>query len=107
MINKLHITLNRRWFEMSHPGDEDFLKGTKQEEYREIKPYWETRLKPFIDSGEPFIVVARNGYHKNSPMFQRACKRVRMGLPKPRWTDRPGVVCFILEYDRDYKWGFG
>lgn len=92
MSKTLYITLKRRWFELSKPG------GTKHEEYREIKPYWERRLAKFIGN-EPFKVAARNGYAKDSPTFERTCRRIRIGFPNPDWTDNPGVECFVLEYE--------
>lgn len=37
-MKALHLTLNRKWFDM-------ILSGEKKEEYREIKMYWATRLQ--------------------------------------------------------------
>lgn len=34
----LHLTLKKEWFDM-------VASGEKPEEYREIKPYWQSRLE--------------------------------------------------------------
>jgi hypothetical protein len=56
----LHLTLQRVWF--------DKIKaGRKTEEYREKKPYWQTRL--FRKNGGPkqfSFIEFRNGYRSNA-----------------------------------------
>lgn len=47
-MKTLHLTLKKKWFDM-------IASGEKKEEYREIKPYWITRL------------VDWSGYPKESP----------------------------------------
>jgi hypothetical protein len=37
MAKVLHLTLKKKWFDM-------IASGEKKEEYREIKPFWATRL---------------------------------------------------------------
>jgi hypothetical protein len=47
----LHVTLKREWFEQ-------IAAGTKKEEYRARKPYWESRLV-----GRHYDeIIFRNGY---------------------------------------------
>ena len=56
----LHLTLHKRWFD-------EIKYRNKKEEYRDIKPYWLTRL--FDKEGKPKgfdIIEFRNGYNKNS-----------------------------------------
>lgn len=44
MEKTLHVTLKKKWFDLeSHPDP----AIRKNEEYREIKPYWVTRLISF------------------------------------------------------------
>jgi len=45
-MNILHLTLKKKWFDM-------ILSGEKKEEYRELKPYWLTRLY-FNDNTEAY-----------------------------------------------------
>jgi hypothetical protein len=52
----LHMTLKRKWFDQ-------IALGTKKEEYREQKAYWESRL-----AGKTYDeILFRNGYGKNIP----------------------------------------
>jgi len=44
----LHLTLNKKWFDM-------ILSGEKKEEYREIKPYWITRLVKYFQNYSALI----------------------------------------------------
>ena len=70
----LILPIKKLWFDMIH-------SGRKQEEYREIKSYYRTRLinEGFLDSqGNPTPleewIIFRNGYSKNSPSFMAYCQ---------------------------------
>lgn len=55
----LHLTIKRQWFD-------EIATGAKTTEYREIKPYWTTRLE-----GRAFDEVHfRNGYQPDSPFMR-------------------------------------
>ena len=58
----LHLTLKKEYFDLI------FVKKTKKEEYRIVKPYWTRRLESpcgfFVDFDE---IHFRNGYKKDSP----------------------------------------
>jgi len=104
----LPLILKRKWFDM-------IVSGEKKEEYREIKPYWITRLTcgtGFISEGPAsqhnglvpvFIhfdmVSARNGYARNCPLVIWKHKSIRIGKPNPAWCELSdaGKDCFILE----------
>ncbi len=59
MIKTLHLTLDRKWFDL-------ILSGKKTIEYRECKPHWETRLE-----GKSFDEIAfTNGYGKDRPFMR-------------------------------------
>jgi len=65
----LHLTLKKKWFDM-------ILSGKKDEEYRELKEYWATRLE-----GRNYDVVKfRNGYMKDSPKMTVEYKGFRRGF---------------------------
>lgn len=101
--NTLHLTINRKWF--------DLIKdGTKREEYREIKVYWINRLlldfvgtsmggfasileknigalKEFWSSKciktRPYThVLFINGYGKNRPRIEKEIEGITIGKPK-------------------------
>lgn len=79
MINTLHLTLKKEWFDM-------IAAGVKKEEYREIKPYWENRLKyqlPTVDR-----IEFRNGYKPDSPRITVEWLGLEVGKPNPDWFPR-------------------
>jgi ASC-1-like (ASCH) protein len=59
MIKILHLTLKKKWFDLIKAGE-------KTKEYREVKPYWTTRLENKVYDEIHF----RNGYSKNSPFMK-------------------------------------
>ncbi len=83
----LHLTVNRKWF--------DLIKaGTKREEYREIKPYWINRLinvqhrSVGTDTvtelhGRGYThVLFINGYGANRPRIEKEIESITIGKPK-------------------------
>lgn len=71
----LHLTLKKKWFDM-------IASGEKTEEYREIKPYWEKRLK----FGHNYDAVSfRNGYSKCAPHLMIECKGIFTGHGVLAW----------------------
>ena len=81
----LPLTLTKKWFKM-------IACGEKKEEYREIKPYWTTRLK-----GKEFdTVYFKNGYSKNVPEMYVECKGIHIayiGESKWGWSE----TCYVIE----------
>ena len=86
----LRLTVCRKWFDM-------IVKGSKNEEYREIKAYWCRRLTTNCEClydiahelgfGEilyrPFThVLFINGYNKYSPQIEKKIKDICIGFPK-------------------------
>jgi hypothetical protein len=63
----LHLTLLKKWFN-------EIELGIKTTEYRDIKPYWTTRLlnKEFDE------IHFKNGYGKNSPFMRVEFKELRI-----------------------------
>ena len=58
----LHLTVKREWFDK-------IVSGEKIIEYREVKKYWETRLRHKNGKFKNFDTVHfRNGYGKNVPV---------------------------------------
>lgn len=109
----LILPIKKKWFDM-------ILSGEKNEEYREIKPYYESRLQSLfgaiiVDSDLPFPtllqgkavpeeirkdpvqkIMFRNGYSASSPSFIARCK-LRLGNGKTEWGAELGKNYFILE----------
>ena len=80
----LHMTLKKKWFDI-------ILSGVKTEEYREIKPYWDTRLSKQYD-----IVRFKNGYNKYSSVFDIELKGIKKGIGNREWGGSSDVV-YILQ----------
>lgn len=55
----LKMTLQREWFD-------EIRRGVKKIEYREIKPYWRTR----IEGRQYDEIFFRNGYNPDSPTMR-------------------------------------
>lgn len=86
----LHLTLKKKWFDM-------IASGEKKEEYREIKPYWQKRLRPFItDETTPKVIVFKNGYQKDAPMMKVELRGISTGLAKPEWSNNWQGYVYII-----------
>lgn len=104
----LTLPIKKKWFDM-------ILSGEKQEEYRELKEYYDSRLLTLfgailvngellqgdqvpeeIRRGEVQPVIFRNGYGRNCPEIMAYCK-LRVGEGRPEWGAEPGVKYYILE----------
>lgn len=85
-MNIIHLTLKKKWFDM-------IASGEKLEEYREIKPYWEKRLK----IGHHYDAVSfRNGYSKDARKMLIECKGVFKGHGVLAWG-APKEKVFIVK----------
>ena len=110
----LTLTVSKQWF--------DLIKASeKTEEYREIKPYWASRLvNQQAESGEvlfdefggystvigkleykPYThVLFINGYRKDSPRIEKEIESITIGKPKKglcpdKWLD---TEFFIIKF---------
>lgn len=106
MVKKMVILpIKKKWFDM-------ILSGEKKEEYREIKPYYDTRLlKEFglFKDGDGIIkgnthpqsdlskriIRFRNGYSSNSPYFDALCS-LSIGTGNTEWGAEQGKKYYIL-----------
>jgi hypothetical protein len=92
----LHLTLKKKWFDM-------ILSGEKKEEYREIKPYWESRLcekwSLAFYPKEITTIVFTNGYGADKPSFEIELKSIDTGIGKQKWggTTKPVFVLTLGE----------
>jgi len=107
----LTLPIKKKWFDM-------ILSGEKKEEYREIKPYYTSRLanlfcvytthseyhsqnmKNFLQSeyAKKNIceeIMFRNGYSENSLSFIAKCT-LSAGTGKEEWGAEKGKKYFIL-----------
>lgn len=77
MNSILHLTIKKKWFDL-------ILSGKKIEEYREVKPYWISRLISQEQFKQFDEVHFRNGYQKDSPFMKIECK----GIKKKHWQGK-------------------
>ena len=110
----LPLTISKEWFYM-------IADGRKTEEYREIKPYWASRLvNQNAESGmvgfdefggytavigepeyKPYThVLFINGYRKDSPRIEKEIESITIGKPKKglcpsKWLDHE---LFIIKF---------
>jgi len=69
------------------------LAGIKKEEYREIKPYWDSRLlKKSFD-----VVLFRNGYQKNARVFSIEFIELSTGFGIVEWGAPEKEIVYILK----------
>lgn len=101
----LTLPIKKKWFNL-------ILSGEKKEEYREIKPYYDSRFKSYIsDIGNIHIInledgmglipvedmiIFRNGYSKNSPSAK--CKiKITKGYGNHEWGAEPNKLYYVLK----------
>ena len=82
----LHLTLKKQWFDL-------IASGIKKEEYRELRPYWHTRLK----NKRYDAIKFRNGYQKNAPTMTVELKIIKIGLGNPSWGAPEADEVYILK----------
>lgn len=101
----LVLPIKKKWFDMIKSGE-------KKEEYREIKPYYDSRFKNYI----PFVanlriidckfgtgfapvcdeIIFKNGYSKNSQQIK--CKvKIEKDYGKEEWGAEPGELYYVLK----------
>ena len=111
----LTLTVSKQWFNM-------IVADEKTEEYREIKPYWASRLvNQQAESGEVLfdefggycLVIGKleykpythvlfiNGYRKDSPRIQKEIESIAIGKPKKglcpdKWL---GKEFFVIKFE--------
>lgn len=108
----LHLTLKKKWFDM-------IASGEKKEEYREVKPYWISRLvKEFgaphtcddfnfdyfglrhsMDAPQAYdLVEFKNGYSKDSPTVRLEILDITIDIgQKEHWGAEYGKQYFIIK----------
>ena len=94
----LTLPIKKKWFDMIKSGE-------KKEEYREIKPYYNSRLgvrliiQELINgSNAKFIsnIMFRNGYGKDRPTILCKCE-ISKGYGKQEWGAELNKEYYILK----------
>lgn len=71
----LTLAIKKKWFDMIKSGE-------KREEYREIKPYYQTRFSKPITH-----IKFTNGYGHSVPSFIVELTGIRKGTPNTEWSE--------------------
>ena len=92
----------KKWYDI-------ILSGEKTEEYREIKPYYDSRFESVFgcqwlfrgidgvgDTTPPEKeIIFRNGYSRSSRQAKATCTLTK-GTGNPEWGAEPGVKYYVL-----------
>ena len=81
----LHLTVHKQWFDM-------IASGEKTEEYRKIKPHWDSRLNKDYDA-----VRFTNGYGKHRPTMLLKLKSISTGKGNPEWGAPVDKTVYIIK----------
>lgn len=83
----LTLAIKKKWFDL-------IASGEKKEEYREIKPYYQTRFdKPITH------IKFTNGYGNSVPSVVVELLGISKGIPKPEWSEgtiEQGTEVYVL-----------
>lgn len=83
-MTTLHLTLKKQWFNM-------IASGEKKEEYREVKPYWITRLSKKYDN-----VIFKNGYSKDAPQMRFKVTGINVTHGFEKWGAPEFDTVFVI-----------
>lgn len=81
------LTIRQRWLDA-------IMRGDKQEEYREIKPFYDRIFGPRL--GKPMTVRFRAGYRPDSPIIETVVKP-RIGGGRVCWGAQEERQYYVLE----------
>lgn len=88
-MERLTLTLKGQWFTM-------IASGTKKEEYRDIKPFWDSRIWNHRDEIKEVMFLRGRG----SMIFK--VDSITIGHGKPEWG-APPVPVYILKLGQRLK----
>lgn len=83
----LTLVIKKKWFDMID-------KGEKLEEYRDITPYYNSRLG--LHEGTEQEIRLRNGYSSSSPILQITAL-ITKGTGNPNWGASEGKEYWVLK----------
>ena len=90
----LTLPIKKKWFDM-------IVSGEKKEEYREIKPYYDSR---FMNAFGFLLVGGQMVYGVAAPVEIRKPWPVsvvfRNGKGKPEWGAEPGKLYYVLKIEK-------
>lgn len=96
IVKTLHLTLTKKWYDMVKSGE-------KRVEYRELKPYWKSRLCDKDERGvyqfKKFTHVEfRNGYGKSLPFMRFEITEMTVGIGDQKFGAPLHKNVFIIKF---------
>lgn len=91
-MNFLNLTLKKPWYDSVASGD-------RKEEYREITPYWKSRLL----NKKYDIAVFRNGYAIRSEKVFVEVLGIKEGYGKKEWGAEEGKEVYVIQLGRRFR----
>ncbi|RYZ47920.1 MAG: ASCH domain-containing protein [Sphingobacteriales bacterium] len=88
-MKPLFLILKGEWYDR-------ILSGEKKEEYRDLTPFWEKRLRK---TPTPRQVIFQHGYTRNARRMLVEIEQISVAQPKRRYTDEQADItrrCFVL-----------
>lgn len=92
----LRLVIQKKWFDM-------ILSGVKKEEYRDIKPYYISRLIKDDKIKKFDIIELINGYQKDAPRAILEIKGIRKDVGNPLWGAVEGQEYFVISIGKRLK----
>ena len=96
----LHLTLKKRWF--------DLVGNGKEEEYREVNSFWQSRLQ--VNGYHQFefktfdrVLFANGGHFGNVPKKTFECNGIEIREGRPEWGAEPGKKYFVIKLGKQIK----
>lgn len=88
----LHLVLKAQWYNLIEQGE-------KKEEYRDITPYYDKRLRNADGSFKHYDAVCFHyGYSSKTMTFE--IKDIVIGEGKPEWGAEKGKKYFVIKLGR-------
>lgn len=87
-MKDLKLVLKKKWYDM-------IASGEKKEEYRDIKPYYSSRL-----NGRPTTVTFYLGYAKGRPSMTFEIKSIGIGSGRQDWGAEPWTLYYVIRLGR-------
>jgi hypothetical protein len=88
----LKLTLKHKWYDMID-------SGVKLEEYRDITPFYHSRIDKYIDAlncGMKVYVTFYKAYTTNRPSMTFEIETIRQGTGNPAWGAVSGTTYYCI-----------
>lgn len=86
----LPFVLKQQWFDM-------IAAGIKFEEYRDVTPFYFSRLNRYLDDPPKYIRFYL-GFARNRPMLQVECIKITITYGKPEWGAKKSEPYYVIKF---------